>query len=104
WLGSHRARKLVCCGGRGSSEAPTTVRVEAWGAKSNTSTLGLDYAGFYDQRFDVGRGEGGGALELRWLGIGDVGGNVCSRKTRIREGWWPAEVDEELAGTASTIA
>jgi hypothetical protein len=44
----------ACCGGRRSSEAPTTVRVEAWGAKSNTSTLGLGDAGFYDQRFDVG--------------------------------------------------
>lgn len=53
---AHSSRTSVwhACGGRGSSEAPTTVRVEAWGAKSDTSTLGLGYAGFYDQRFDVG--------------------------------------------------
>uniref|UniRef100_A0A0E0CCV3 DUF834 domain-containing protein n=1 Tax=Oryza meridionalis TaxID=40149 RepID=A0A0E0CCV3_9ORYZ len=40
--------------GRGNSEAPTAVRIEAWGVGSSTSTLGLGFAGLYNQRFDVG--------------------------------------------------
>uniref|UniRef100_A0A0D3GHV1 Acid phosphatase n=1 Tax=Oryza barthii TaxID=65489 RepID=A0A0D3GHV1_9ORYZ len=45
-----------------------------------------------------------GALGLQWPGISDVGGNLCSRTTRIWGGWFPAEGDEELAGTASRRA
>ncbi len=37
---------MVCCGGRGNSEAPTTIRIEAWGTRSSTSTLGLVFPGF----------------------------------------------------------
>uniref|UniRef100_A0A0E0B7X8 Uncharacterized protein n=1 Tax=Oryza glumipatula TaxID=40148 RepID=A0A0E0B7X8_9ORYZ len=51
---SSRANCVVCCGGRGNSEAPTTVRFEAWGIGSSTSTLGLGFAELYNQRFDVG--------------------------------------------------
>uniref|UniRef100_A0A0E0FG43 Uncharacterized protein n=1 Tax=Oryza nivara TaxID=4536 RepID=A0A0E0FG43_ORYNI len=49
-----RANCAACYGGRGNSEAPTVVRIEAWGARSSTSTLGLGFAGLYNQRFDVG--------------------------------------------------
>uniref|UniRef100_A0A0E0PB55 Uncharacterized protein n=1 Tax=Oryza rufipogon TaxID=4529 RepID=A0A0E0PB55_ORYRU len=51
---SLRANCAACCGGRENSEAPTAVRIEAWGARSSTSTLGLGFAGLYNQRFDVG--------------------------------------------------
>uniref|UniRef100_A0A0E0J8V4 Secreted protein n=1 Tax=Oryza nivara TaxID=4536 RepID=A0A0E0J8V4_ORYNI len=44
-----------------------------------------------------------GALGLQWPGISDVGGNLCSRTTRIWGGWFPAEGDEELAGTAKEL-
>ena len=43
---SPRANCAVCYGGRGNSEAPTTIRIEAWGARSSTSTLGLVLPGF----------------------------------------------------------
>jgi hypothetical protein len=43
---SSRANCAACCGGRGNSEAPTTIRIEAWGARSITSTLGLVLPGF----------------------------------------------------------
>ena len=43
---SPRANCAACCGGRGNSEAPTTIRIEAWGARSSTSTLGLVLLGF----------------------------------------------------------
>uniref|UniRef100_A0A0E0B9C6 Uncharacterized protein n=1 Tax=Oryza glumipatula TaxID=40148 RepID=A0A0E0B9C6_9ORYZ len=41
-----RANCATCFGGRGNSEALTTVRIEAWGARSSTSTLGLVLPGF----------------------------------------------------------
>ena len=41
-----RANCAACYGGRGNSEAPTAVRIEAWGARSSTSTLGLVLPGF----------------------------------------------------------
>ncbi len=44
-LGSHRAQELTVRG-RGNSEAPTVVRIKAWGARSSTSTLGLVLPGF----------------------------------------------------------
>ncbi len=50
---SSRANCAACNGGRGDSEAPTAVRIKAWGARSNTSTLGLVFAGLYNQRSDV---------------------------------------------------
>jgi hypothetical protein len=50
---SPRANCAACNGGRGDSEAPTAVRIKAWGARSSTSTLGLVFAGLYNQRFDV---------------------------------------------------
>jgi hypothetical protein len=50
---SSRANCAACCGGRGNSEAPTAIRIKAWGARSSTSTLGLGFAGLYNQRFDV---------------------------------------------------
>ncbi len=43
---SQRANCAVCYGGRGNSEAPTAVRIQAWGARSSTSTLGLVLPGF----------------------------------------------------------
>ena len=43
---SPRANRAACCGGRGNSEAPTAVRIEAGGARSSTSTLGLVLPGF----------------------------------------------------------
>nr|BBF89498.1 hypothetical protein [Oryza glaberrima] len=43
---SSIANYVACYGGRGNSEAPTVVRVEAWGARSITSTLGLVLPGF----------------------------------------------------------
>uniref|UniRef100_A0A0E0D0Z9 Uncharacterized protein n=1 Tax=Oryza meridionalis TaxID=40149 RepID=A0A0E0D0Z9_9ORYZ len=36
----------MCYGGRGNSDAPTVIRIEAWGARSSTSTLGLVVPGF----------------------------------------------------------
>jgi hypothetical protein len=50
---SPRANCAACNGGRGDSEAPTAIRIKAWGARSSTSTLGLVYAGLYNQRSDV---------------------------------------------------
>ncbi len=46
-----RTNCAACYGGRGNSEAPTAI--EAWGARSSTSTLGVVYAGLYNQRSDV---------------------------------------------------
>jgi hypothetical protein len=46
---SPRANCAACCGGRGNSKAPTTVRIEAWGARSST----FDLAGLYNQQSDV---------------------------------------------------
>ena len=43
---SSRSNCATYCGGRGNSEAPTAVRIEAWGARSSTSTLGLVLPGF----------------------------------------------------------
>jgi hypothetical protein len=51
---SQRANCAACYEGRGNSEAPTVIRIKAWGARNNTSTLGLGFAGLYNQRFDVG--------------------------------------------------
>uniref|UniRef100_A0A0E0RG72 Uncharacterized protein n=1 Tax=Oryza rufipogon TaxID=4529 RepID=A0A0E0RG72_ORYRU len=50
---SSRANCAACNGGQGDSEALTVVRIKAWGARSSTSTLGLVFAGLYNQRFDV---------------------------------------------------
>ena len=41
-----RANCAACCGGRWNSEAPTAIGIEAWGARSSTSTLGLVLPGF----------------------------------------------------------
>uniref|UniRef100_A0A0D3HTI2 Uncharacterized protein n=1 Tax=Oryza barthii TaxID=65489 RepID=A0A0D3HTI2_9ORYZ len=38
---SSRANCAACNGGQGDSEAPTAVRIKAWGARSSTSTLGF---------------------------------------------------------------
>ena len=43
---SSRANYVVCCEGRGNSEAPTTIRIEASGARRSPSTLGLVLPGF----------------------------------------------------------
>ena len=43
---SPRANCAACNGGRGDSEAPTAIRIKAWGARSSTSTLGLVLPGF----------------------------------------------------------
>uniref|UniRef100_A0A0D3GTN6 DUF7870 domain-containing protein n=1 Tax=Oryza barthii TaxID=65489 RepID=A0A0D3GTN6_9ORYZ len=50
---SSRANCAACNGGREDSEAPTAIRIKAWGARSSTSTLGLVFAGLYNQRSDV---------------------------------------------------
>uniref|UniRef100_A0A0E0C1N6 Uncharacterized protein n=1 Tax=Oryza meridionalis TaxID=40149 RepID=A0A0E0C1N6_9ORYZ len=47
-------RKVAYSGGQENSEAPTVVRIKAWGGRRSTSTLGLGFAGLYNQRFDVG--------------------------------------------------
>ena len=51
---SPRANCAACCGGRGNSEAPTAVRIKAWGARSSISILGLGFARLYNQRSNVG--------------------------------------------------
>uniref|UniRef100_A0A0E0NCJ3 Uncharacterized protein n=1 Tax=Oryza rufipogon TaxID=4529 RepID=A0A0E0NCJ3_ORYRU len=40
----------------------------------------------------------------KWPGIGDVGGDLCSRTTRTRGSRWLAEREGKLAGTASRRA
>uniref|UniRef100_A0A0D9Z8V6 Uncharacterized protein n=1 Tax=Oryza glumipatula TaxID=40148 RepID=A0A0D9Z8V6_9ORYZ len=50
---SSRVNCAACNGGRGDSEAPTAVRIKAWGTRSSTSTLGLGFDGLYNQRFDI---------------------------------------------------
>uniref|UniRef100_A0A0E0MMJ8 Uncharacterized protein n=1 Tax=Oryza punctata TaxID=4537 RepID=A0A0E0MMJ8_ORYPU len=47
------------------------------------------------------RGEGESrAPVLRWLGIGNVSGGLCSRVTRIRGVWWQVKGERERVGTA----
>uniref|UniRef100_A0A0E0CSN8 Uncharacterized protein n=1 Tax=Oryza meridionalis TaxID=40149 RepID=A0A0E0CSN8_9ORYZ len=112
-------------------EALTTIRIEVWGARSSTSTLGLVLPGFTTNGPTSGsidpflflflflllpppviffslpateRREGGGAPVLQWWNGLDGGGQACSRATRTRGSQWLAERVEELAGTSSRRA
>nr|ABA94105.1 hypothetical protein LOC_Os11g33280 [Oryza sativa Japonica Group] len=93
---------------REDSEAPTAIRIKAWGARSSTSALGLVFAGLYNQRSDVEheqqRRRRGGAPVFRRLEDGEAGGGWCSRAPRILGGRWLAERVKEKAGTATTRA
>uniref|UniRef100_A0A0D9ZMR4 DUF834 domain-containing protein n=1 Tax=Oryza glumipatula TaxID=40148 RepID=A0A0D9ZMR4_9ORYZ len=86
-----------CCGGRENSEAPTAVRIEAWGARSSTSTLGLGFVGDSKPRASPWKASGGGGL-LWWLKDRGKGKNefTSSRQTRWRKGLACRAVEEEI--------